>query len=377
MNYLAASSGELTRKRLMCSSLHSRQIGGIFNAATNLHKFYRRGEKVMVNIGNISKSMFVLTLALFLFPTFTSAQSTEDYPNRPIQLIVSWPAGASDDARARALATKLQEVLRQPMVVVNKPGAAGTLGLTLAAKSKPDGYILGHSNASSLVFAPHIQKVEYNSLTDFTYIAGTTVQPCAIVVRSDAPWKNLKELTNYAKNNPGKIKYGSWGIGGYAHVYMEMLGKVAGIDWVHIPFKGDQPNITALLGGHIPVSFLSSAFVPHAKAGKLRPLVMFTEKRMPNFPEIPTLNELGFNLDLRVSGSIGLVAPKGLSPEILMKLEKATKYAVESAEYTQAMEKLDSEAFYRDSQEYSRLIHQLYPVIGKMIKQLNLSQPGN
>ena len=329
----------------------------------------------MQNTSYLSKKLAILLAVLFFIPLTANAQTASDFPNKPIQIIVGWSAGASDDLRARALAPKLGEVLGQPVVVVNKPGAAGTLSLSLVAKSKPDGYTLVSASTSPVIFAPHIQKVEYNPLTDFTYIAGTAAQPWGIVVRSDAPWKTLGELIEYIKNNPGKVKYGSWGIGGGAHVYMEILGKARELNWVHVPFKGDAPSLTALLGGHIPVALTSASFVPHAKAGKLRPLAIIAETRMPVFPETPTLKELGFDFDLRVSGVLGFCGPKGLPPEVLRKLENAFRQAVESDENKQVMERMDSEAKFRTSQEFTQLIQELYPRIGAIIKQLGLSPP--
>jgi len=297
-----------------------------------------------------------------------------DYPTKPIQIIVPWSAGASDDLRARSLSPTMEKVLGQPVVVVNKPGAAGTLGLTLVAKAKPDGYTLGSASTSPILFAPHVQKVEYNPLIDFTYIAGTANQPWGIVVRSEAPWKTFEELIVYVKENPGKVKYGSWGVGGGAHVYMEFLSKTLGLNWIHVPFKGDQPSLTALLGGHIPLALSSSAFVPHARAGKLRILAVIAEKRMLAFPHVPTLKEIGVNLDLRVSAVLGFCGPKGLDLKIVKKLEDAFKAAVESAEYKQAMETLENEAYFRDSQTFSRIIHELYPKIGEMIREMDLSK---
>lgn len=327
-------------------------------------------------MGNVSKGLIVLLPVLFLFQFTSRAQASSDYPNKPIQLLVGYAAGGSEDARARALAPKLGEVLGQPVVVVNKPGAGGVVAITLLAKSAPDGYTLGSAATSPILFGPHMQKVEYNPLTDLTYICGVGIQPWAIVVRNDIPWKTLRELIDYIHKNPGKIKYGSWGIGGAGHVHMELFGRAADLKWVHVPFKGDAATITAILGGHIPVAVLASTFVPHAKAGKMTPLAMITENRWPAFPQVPTLKELGFIADYRATESLGYCAPKGLSAEILGKLGNAFKQAVESPEFQQAMEQLDNERRFRDSQEFTKLIHELYPQIGQMIKGVGLLQPG-
>lgn len=326
-------------------------------------------------MGNVLKGLIVLLPVLFLFQFTARAQAASDYPNRPIQLIVGWTAGASEDMRARGLAPTLEKVLGQPVVVVNKPGAASTIALTLVAKSKPDGYTIASSPAAPVLFLPHQQKLEYDPLTDFTYIAGTAVQPFGIAVKSDAPWKTLRELIDYIHNNPGKIKYGSWGIGGAGHVHMDLFGRTADLKWVHVPFKGDQPNITALLGGHIPVASISSAFVPHVRAGKMRLLAVLGEKRSAAFPQVPALKEFGLNIDLRAGEVLGFAGPKGLPPEIVSKLENAFKQAVESPENKQVMEQLANEANFSDRKTFTKLIHELNVSTGEMIKQLGITQP--
>ncbi|MFH1757585.1 MAG: tripartite tricarboxylate transporter substrate binding protein [Pseudomonadota bacterium] len=325
----------------------------------------------------VSKRLFVGLVLLFLWQFPSSAQASSDYPNKPIQVIVGWTAGASEDLRFRSLAPKMEEVLGQPIVVINKPGAAAAISMTLIAKAKPDGYTIGNSSSSSLLFKPHMEKMEYNTLTDFTFIAGTCTQPYAIVVRNDAPWKTFQSFIDYAKKNPGKIKYGTYGVGGGVHIFIDAIGKNLGLKWGHVPFKGDQPNITALLGGHVPVSGTSSAFIPHAKAGKLRPLAIFSDERLRAFPDVPTLKECGFNFDYRWTEILGFSGPKGLPPEIVGKLENAIKQAVDSIPFKNAMGQLENEAKFRNSQTFTKIIHELYPQVGKMVEQAGLAyQPG-
>lgn len=324
---------------------------------------------------NFLRIMIGFSAIFFISQFALSAQASSDFPNKPIQIIVAWSAGASEDMRARALAPTLEKVLGQPVVVVNKPGAAGTLGMTLVAKSKPDGYNLVSSSASPVIAAPYLQKVEYNPLTDFTYVAGTAIQPYGICVRSDAPWKTLNELIQYVKENPGKLKFGSTGIGGINHIYMEMFGKAKKLNWVHVPFKGDQPQITALLGGHIPVGSMSSAFAPHVRSGKMRLLAVLGDKRIASFPQVPALKEFGVDIDLRGGEVLGFAGPKGLPSEIVGKLENAFKQAVESPENKNVMEQLANEANFRDSQTFTKLIHELNVRTGEMIKQLGIIQP--
>jgi tripartite-type tricarboxylate transporter receptor subunit TctC len=326
----------------------------------------------MLKRGFFLKTAIVL-LAIFVSLSAAGAQAS-DFPSKPIQIIVAWSAGASEDMRARALAPGLEKALGQPVVVVNKPGAAGTLGMTLTAKSKPDGYTLVSSSASPVIAAPFLQKVEYNPLTDFTFVAGTAIQPYGMCVRADAPWKNLNEVIQYVKDNPSKLKFGSTGIGGINHIYMEMFGKAKGLNWVHVPFKGDQPQITALLGGHIPVASTSSAFAPHVRSGKMRLLAILGEKRIAAFPDVPALKEFGVDIDLRGGEVLGFAGPKGLPPEVVAKLEKAFKYAVETPENKTVMEQLANEANFRDSQTFTKLIKELNVRTGEMIKELGITQ---
>ena len=327
----------------------------------------------MKTMNGVSKSLLVLSAFLFLLQFPSSAQSAGDYPNKPIQLIVGTSPGGSEDGRARALAPTLEKVLGQPIVVINKPGAAGAVSLALVAKSKPDGYTLV-SVAGSHLLLPYMQNVGYNSFTDFTHVSGVGIQPFGIVVRNDAPWKTLGDFIDYVKNHPG-TKYGSWGQLGRGHIFMEMLGTAADIKWDHVPYKGDVPCITSLLGGHIQVAVSAASFVPHARAGKLRILALLTEKRSAIFPQVPTLKEVGFNFDFRTNECIGYSGPKGLPLEILMKLENAFKQAVESDEFKQLMDKFGSEANYKDSKEFTQLINESIPQMWEMIKKLGITKP--
>jgi tripartite-type tricarboxylate transporter receptor subunit TctC len=322
------------------------------------------------------KRLFKGFLAFSLVFFFWSSLAEAEFPDRPIQLIIGFDAGGSEDLRARALVPKVGEVLGQPVVVVNKPGASGSVALSLVAKAKADGYTLGSASASPVLFVPHMQKVGYDPLKDFTYICGSAVQPLGMVVANDAPWKTFNDLVEYVRKNPGKLKYGTFGIGGGAHVYMELVGKALNLNWVHVPFKGDQPTVNALLGGHIPVAVSPSTFVPHVKAGKLRLLAMVTESRSSAFPDVPTLKEQGLNFDFRAFGDVlGYLGPKGIPENALKKLEGAFKQAVDSRDFTEIMEKLTNDKRWMDSQSFTKMIQEVYPRTGQMIEQIGISQP--
>jgi tripartite-type tricarboxylate transporter receptor subunit TctC len=315
-----------------------------------------------------------LSLALFFVLLPVSVLAAGDYPSKPIQFIAPFAPGASTDLRVRAITPGMGQILGQPIVVINKPGASGTVALTVVAKAKPDGYTIGTLGTSGFLFAPHTQKVEFDPMNDFTFIACTATQPYAIVVRSDAPWKNINEFFDHVKNNPGTIKCGIAGMGGLVHIYMEMVAKEWGLKWDFVPFNGDQPNITALLGGHIPVAAISSAFVPHVKAGKFRLLALITEKRMELYPDIPTLKDLGLKHDLRANVTSCVCGPKGMLPDVVTKLERATIQAADGAENKRIMEQISNEVHIRNSKETEELFRELYPKIGYMIKEVGLKK---
>lgn len=326
---------------------------------------------------NNSMVFVVLSAMLMCWLSVGTIQAASDFPNKPIQLIVGWSAGGSEDMRSRALATKAAEVLGQPVVIVNKPGGSGTLGLNFTAKSKPDGYTISSASTSPILVTPFFQKLEYDAIKDFSYIAGTCTQPFVIAVRNDAPWKNIKELLDYVKKNPGKIKYGSPGQGHYCNIYMEVLAKSQGLSWAHIPFKGDVPNITALLGGHIPVIATSSAVIPYIKDGKLRLLAVVADSRIASFPDVPSLKEFGFKFDLRANEVLGICGPKGIPADVVKKLEDAFRAAVAGPDFKKVCEQLDNEIKFSDSQSFTKLIQELYPKMGDMIKQAYIKEAGN
>jgi len=317
----------------------------------------------------MSRKIFVLTF-FFLFLLVSSTFAAEPFPTREIDILCPWEAGGGMDLMARTLAPGMTEVLGKPVVVTNKPGAAGILGTALGCTRKPDGYTLFTISPSPILFSPHIEKLEYNPLKDIIYLAGLLMQPYAIVVQTDAPWKNFQELLDYAKKNPGKIKYGSHGPNSYDHVIMENVAKDRGINWVAIPYKGDGALTPAILGGHVPVAGIAMAWVPQAHAGKLRPLILLTERRVKEFPQLPTLNEVGFNYYLGGASLNGIGVPKGVPEEILQKLENAIRYAADTPKFKDAAKTVSHELFYQDRKQFTKSVEEGFNSIGDMIKKI-------
>jgi tripartite-type tricarboxylate transporter receptor subunit TctC len=321
----------------------------------------------------MSDKISVVSIGLILCFGF-SCFAAEPFPSKEIEITVPFDPGGGMDLLARVVASSMSETLGKPVVVVNKPGASGTIGTALLAKRKPDGYSLMTVSPSPILFAPHLQKVEYNPLKDLAYVAGVVAQPFGVQVRPDAPWKTFQDLLDDAKRNPGKIKYGTDGVNSWGSIYMACIAKDRGITWTNIPFKGDGTLLPAFLGGHVDVAVMSVVWVPQAKAGKLRPLVFVTEKRFADFPDCPILNEFGFNYFLGAGSVCGFGAPKGLPEDILKKLEDAIQRATESPQFKDTAKRVSYEVDFRNSREFTQQVEKGFDSIGEMMKKAGIKQ---
>ena len=252
------------------------------------------------------------------------AQAQDAFPTKPIRIVLGFPAGGPLDQHARLLTDKLQGVLGQPLVVDYKPGAGGSVGAQDVMRSPADGYTLMLANTGVMVINPALySKLPYTTLKDFTPIARTAMQPLALLVNNKVPAKTLTEFTTYAKANPGKINFGSAGNGGISHLVPEMFKSAAGVDLVHIPYKGSAPAFTDLIGGQ--VQFMAES-IPQAaayhKQGKVRALAVTSKERNPALPEVPTAIESGLK-GFEVVGFYGFLAPAGLPKDVTAKLSNA------------------------------------------------------
>src|SRR5581483_9715507 len=219
----------------------------------------------------------------------------QDFPARPVTLIVAVPPGTSADVCLRALAKAAERNLGQPIIVENRPGASGTLGPTqMAATARPDGYTVAQINPSLFVL-PLFTRVNYDPAKDFTYIIAVTEYTLGVVVRSDAPWKTFPELLADAKANPDKITYGTGGVATTVHIVMERIARQRGIKWTHVPFKGGD-DVNALLGGHIQMLADPAGWASQVNAGQLRLLVTLGRDRTRSWPNVPTLKETGIDM---------------------------------------------------------------------------------
>jgi tripartite-type tricarboxylate transporter receptor subunit TctC len=277
-----------------------------------------------------------LLLGTLLLCSLNLAQAA--YPDKPIKIIIGFPAGGPLDAHMRLLIEKLQSSLGQTVIVDYKSGAGGTVGAQFVAQAPADGYTLLLANTGTMVINPAIYtKSQYDTLKEFQPVARTAQQPLALIVNKDVAANSLKELITYAKANPGKLNYGSAGNGGISHLVPEMLKSETGIFMVHIPFKGSAPAFTDLIAGH--VQFMAES-VPqaaiYAKQGKVKALAVTSAKRNPALPNTPTVIETGI-ANLEVVGFYGILAPKGTPPEVVNKLSQAFKETLENPEIQKKM----------------------------------------
>ena len=247
-----------------------------------------------------------------------------DYPNRPIRIIVPQAAGAGIDIHARLIAQKLGPILGQQAIVENRPGANAIIGVDAVAKSQPDGYTLVYAPVSSITTNGFIYKnLPYNTLRDFAPITQTTANPLGAIANPASGIKSLKDLVDRAKAEPGKLNYGSFGIGNMTHLMGVLLSIAADLKMTHVPYRGQTPMITDLLSGQIPMGFTTTAGVADlVETGKLNFLATFGDKRDEQFPNVPTPTEIGYP-SVVVVGWSGMLAPAGTPPQIVTKLHDA------------------------------------------------------
>jgi tripartite-type tricarboxylate transporter receptor subunit TctC len=298
----------------------------------------------------------VALAALALCAWAAAAALAQGYPSRPITLIVPWPAGGSTDTHMRKLAELASRRLGQPIVVENKPGVGGMLGPAgMARGAAPDGYTLSQLTVSAFR-QPHMQKVDWDPLRDFTYIIGVSGYTFGVVVRADSPFRTFDDLIAYARANPGKMSYGSPGNGTSPHLLMEEVAGKAGVQMLHIPFKGNADSTQALMGGHVMAQSDATGWGKFVDAGTLRLLVTFGEQRTRW--NAPTAKELGY--DVVSYSPYGIVGPKGMDPRIVKTLHDAFRKAMEDPENRKVLQQLDQVYWYKSSEDYAKWAAQTF-----------------
>jgi tripartite-type tricarboxylate transporter receptor subunit TctC len=281
------------------------------------------------------KALRVLLTGLsVLLPAAAAAQ---DFPSKPIRLIVPFPAGGPNDIIARLVGQRMSEITKQPVLIDNRGGQAGVLGTDAIAKAAPDGYTIGIVSASALVINPTMEKVPYDVTKDFAPVTLVTTVPEMLVVASNVPAGDMKELVALAKAQPGKLNFASAGVGGMPHLAGELLKQTAMIDIVHVPYRGAAPAINDLLGQQVQMAFLDlPVLLPHIKAGTLRPIALGAPKRAPTSPDVPTTAEVGMP-DLLIENWYGMIAPAGTPEPIVTTLNRLANEAMNDPQVKQKL----------------------------------------
>ena len=320
----------------------------------------------------IGRLAWFAAAALIAHGTANTAQA-QNYPNRPIKIVVPTPAGGPVDVMARLVANQISPVLGQTVFIDNRGGAANTLGSAEVARATPDGYTLLYSSASGLVIAPMLQKnAGYDPLKSYDPIAIVAATSNILVVHPSVPAKSVAELVAYAKANPGKINFSSGGIGTLPHLIGEYFKAKAGLDVVHVPYRGGGPSIQDVVAGNIQYTFEGiSVLRPLIEEGRLRALAVTSPRRSPLLPNVPTMIESGF-ADFQSTSWTGLLAPHGTPADIIAKLNGAVNTALATPEMKSALDKLAGEALGGTPAELTKVIESDLGKWGPIVKALNL-----
>jgi tripartite-type tricarboxylate transporter receptor subunit TctC len=264
-------------------------------------------------------------LSVLLLPAWAAAQ---DFPDRPIRLIVPFPPGGPNDVIARVIGQRMSELLKQPVIVDNRGGAGGVLGTDALAKAKPDGYTIAVTSAGALVISPTMEKVAYDTLQDLQPITLVAKVPEMLVVATSVPATNMKELVALARAQPGKLNFASSGPGSLPHLAGELLKLTAKIDIVHVPYRGAAPAVNDLLGQQVQMAFLDlPVLLPQIKAGTLRPIAVGAPERAPTAMDVPTTAEVGMP-DLQIENWYGMLAPAGTPAAVIATLNRVATEAM-------------------------------------------------
>jgi tripartite-type tricarboxylate transporter receptor subunit TctC len=293
------------------------------------------------------------------------------FPERPIRLIVPWGAGGTTDIQMRVLAEQASRRLGQPVVVENRAGAGGVLGPQQLLNERPDGYVLSQMPISIFRHPQMAARPLFNPLEDFTWVIHATGYLFGIVVRADAPWQTLAQFLDFAKANPGRVNYGTPGVGTSLHITMEQIaGMRGGIDWTHVPFRGWAENAQALLGGQIQASADSSGWSDLVQSGQMRLLATWGAERAKRFPNVPTLRESG--IDIVSISPYGLAGPKGMSPDVVRVLHDAFREALFDPAHVAILDRFDMQPMYLGPDDYAAFARRQYAEEGEMIRRLGL-----
>jgi tripartite-type tricarboxylate transporter receptor subunit TctC len=321
----------------------------------------------------MSRATILAVLVAAISMTAACGAAADEYPSRPVKLVVPFPPGGTTDIIARVVCQKVEAAFGQPMIVDNKSGAGGVIGATDTAKAAPDGYSLGVATVSTVATAPATQpNVPYSPVTDFTPIINIAATPNVLEVNPSFPARDFAGFMAELKKNPTKYSYASPGTGSITHMQMELFKARTGVSMLHVPYRGAGPALIDLLGGQVLVMLdnLPSS-LPYIQQGKLIPIAVAAEKRVPGLPNVPTLKELGL-ADVNRMAFYGIYGPKGLSPEVVTKVHDAVKKTLDDPQVRARIEETGSVILANTPAEFAEQIKIEYETYKKLAQDQNL-----
>jgi tripartite-type tricarboxylate transporter receptor subunit TctC len=321
-----------------------------------------------MDLSKLSRLLLFCVAIVGVLTGYTYAQEeTTKFPTRPITFIVPFSAGGSADVGFRLLGKEAEKYLGQPVVIVNKAGAGGTIGISAIASAKPDGYTIGHSPGQVLFVMSQLEKLPYHPLKDLTYIMQFVDIYFAVYVKGDSPFKSFEDLMAYGRKNPKKLVYGTNAPLSTAHVIMESVTKKEGVQATHIPFRSSPEIQTAVMGGHIGsgVCDFQHSLV---EAGEIRLLAFLGEKRSAEYPQVPILKDFGY--DYPCPSMLAVTGPKGMPPEIVKKLEGALSKAMKGPAVIKGIKELHLSMMYRNSEDFERYAVNTYNSFSTLLKEM-------
>ena len=319
------------------------------------------------------RALLQTAAACSLLPLSAVVRAQAGWPSQPIKLLIAFPAGGPTDITMRVLAENASRLLGQTVVVENRPGAGGTLPAQQMQQSRPDGHTLAQVPLG--VFRmPYTQKMSWDPLKDLSYIIGVTGYAFGLVVPTDSPIKTWADFVAYAKANPGRLSYGSTGVLTSPHLTMEDIAMRVGMELNHIPFKGSADLMQAILGGQIMAAADSTGFAPHVASGRLRVLNTWGAQRLPKFPDVPTLTELG--IPLVQASPYGIAGPRGMDPSLVQLIHDVLKQAMEQPSHVEVLARYDQALMHMNPQQYLRFAEDTFRREKALVERLGLAKPS-
>jgi tripartite-type tricarboxylate transporter receptor subunit TctC len=317
------------------------------------------------------RAAWAAAVAAALVAAPSARAQTEPFPSRTVTVVVPYAAGGGTDALARLIAKDLSAQWGQPVVVENRAGAGGVLGPQQLLNERPDGHVISQMPISVFRHPQMASRALFNPLEDFTWVIHATGYLFGIVVRADAPWQTLAQFLDFAKANPGRVNYGTPGVGTSLHITMEQIaGMRGGIDWTHVPFRGWAENAQALLGGQIQASADSSGWSDLVQSGQMRLLATWGAERAKRFPNVPTLRESG--IDIVSISPYGLAGPKGMSADVVRVLHDAFREALFDPAHIAILDRFDMQPMYLGPDDYAAFARRQFAEEGEMIRRMGL-----